>query len=136
MADETALEILSWTESGYKPLVFAAGWQVALMNWEPLYDLESAGEIERHNHTDEVFVLLTGRAVMIVVTPAGVQVEDMQPGVIYNVRKGVWHNNLSTRDASWVIVEDRDTHLHDNGFRQLTAEELAALKAQLPDWVT
>ena len=135
MADDTALEILGWTEVGYKPLVFAAGWQVALMNWEPLYDLENVGVIERHNKTDEVFVLLSGRAVMFVVSPAGLQIEDMQPGVIYNVRKGVWHNNISTRDASWVIVEDRDTHLNDNEFRQLTAEELAALKAGLPDWV-
>jgi mannose-6-phosphate isomerase-like protein (cupin superfamily) len=136
MADDTALEILGWTESGYKPLVFAPGWQVALMNWEPLYDLENVGEIERHNHTDEVFVLLTGRAVMFVVTPAGVQVEDMQPGVIYNVRKGVWHNLVSTRDASWLIVEDRDTHVHDCDYRDLTGEELVTLKARLPDWVT
>jgi mannose-6-phosphate isomerase-like protein (cupin superfamily) len=136
MADDVALEILDWTEVGYKPLVFGSGWQVALMNWEPLYDLENVGQIERHNHTDEVFVLLSGRAVMFVVSRAGVQVEDMRPGVIYNVRKGVWHNNLSTRDASWVIVENRDTHLNDNEFRQLTTEELAALKAQLPDWVT
>jgi len=42
------LAILNNTEEGYKPLVFSADWQVAHLNWEPLFDLENAGEIERN----------------------------------------------------------------------------------------
>jgi mannose-6-phosphate isomerase-like protein (cupin superfamily) len=135
MASDPHLEVLGWEEEGYKPLVFAPGWQVALLNWEPVFDLDRLGEIERHNQTDEVFVLLSGRAVLFVVSAAGLHVEDMQPGLVYNVRKGVWHNLISTRDASWLIVEDRDTHLHDCEYRELTADERAALFARLPDWV-
>ena len=55
-------------------------------------------------------------------------------GVVYNVRAGVWHNLVSTRDATWIIVENRDTHLDDCEYRQLVPEERAQLDASLPDW--
>jgi hypothetical protein len=41
MTDDTALDILGWDETGYKPLVLDAAWQVALLNREPLFDLEA-----------------------------------------------------------------------------------------------
>jgi mannose-6-phosphate isomerase-like protein (cupin superfamily) len=132
---EEPLEILNYIKEGYKPLVFSADWQVALLNWEPICDLENAGEIERHVHTDEVFVLWKGRGLLFVATPQGLQVEDMQPGVIYNVRRGVWHNLLSTRDASWIIVENRDTHLHDTEIRQMTGDEWHTLNENIPEWL-
>lgn len=132
---ERGLEEFSWDETGYQPLVFSHDWQVALLNWEPIFQLDKLGEVERHNQTDEVFVLTRGKAVLFTVDNLGLQVVEMKPGVIYNVRQGVWHNLTSSRDASWIIVENRDTHLHDCEFRQLTREELARLKSNLPTWV-
>ncbi len=128
------LEVYEWSEDGYKPLVFSHDWQAAILNWEPIFDLEKIGEVERHNQTDEVFVLTKGRAVLFTIDEQGMQIEEMKIGVIYNVLKDVWHNLTSTRDASWIIVENRDTHLHDCEFRQLSAEELARLEAKLPTW--
>jgi hypothetical protein len=128
------LEIHEWNEDGYKPLVFSHDWQAAILNWEPVFDPEGIGDVERHNQTDEVFVLTRGRAVLFTIDGIGMQVVEMQIGVIYNVRKGVWHSLISTRDASWIIVEDRDTHLGDCEFRQLSAEELSHLRANLPNW--
>lgn len=131
---ERGLEVLDWNQVGYQPLVFSHDWQVALLNWEPIFDLEQIGEVERHNQTDEVFVLLKGRAVIFTVDDQGMQTEDMKPGAVYNVRKRVWHNLTSTRDASWVIVENRDTHLRDCEFRKLNSQELNLLKENLPVW--
>ena len=130
------LQVHEWRETGYQPLVFSPAWQVALLNWEPLFDLANAGEIERHNRTDEVFILTQGRAILFTIDEQGMQVEEMLPGVVYNVRQGVWHNLLSTRDATWVIVEDRDTHLHDCEYRRLSPPELAHLKSNLPAWIS
>jgi hypothetical protein len=48
--------------------------------------------------------------------------------------KGVWHNLVSTRDASWIIIENRDTHLGDCELRQLSKTEMTTLKANLPVW--
>jgi hypothetical protein len=132
---ERGLQVFTWNETGYQPLVFSSDWQVALLNWEPTFELEKLGEVERHNHTDEVFILTRGKAVLFTVDAKGLQMEEMIPGAIYNVRQGVWHNLTSTRDASWIIVENRDTHLHDCEFRPLNAEELSELKVNLPAWV-
>jgi mannose-6-phosphate isomerase-like protein (cupin superfamily) len=129
------LEIYTYDERGYKPLVFYAGWQVALLNWEPSYELANAGEIERHVNTDEVFVLWRGHGLLFSSTLQGFEVADIRPGVIYNVPKGVWHGLLATRDASWIIVKDRDTHLHDTEIRQMNADELRQLRTNLPEWV-
>jgi hypothetical protein len=117
------------------PLVFSHDWQVALLNWEPIFDLDNAGVIERHKQTDEVFVLVKGKAVLFTITTAGdFSVEEMLPGVVYNVLRGCWHNLISTHDATWIIVENRNTHLEDGEFRQLTDIELASLHPQLPEW--
>ncbi len=136
MSAGPGLEIYTWSQAGYQPLVFSHDWQVALLNWEPIFDLEKAGEIERHNQTDEVFVLVKGKAVLFCVTPDGkMTVEDMRPNVIYNVTQGTWHNLLSTRDATWIIVENRDTHLGDSEYRQLSSNEKSDLLACLPEWI-
>jgi hypothetical protein len=128
------LEIHEWIEDGYKPFVFSHDWMVSILNWEPIFALDKVGEIERHNKTDEVFVLTKGRAVIFTSDGQGMQVEEMKIGAVYNVLKGVWHNLISTRDASWIIIENRDTHLNDCEFRQLSAEELGNLKSNLPLW--
>lgn len=129
------LQIFDWQGVGYRPLVFSHDWQVAILNWEPLFDLDKLSEIERHNQTDEVFILWRGRGALFVAGPEGLRIEDMRPGVVYNVPRGVWHNLLATPDASWIIVENRDTHLHDTEIRQLTAVEIGQLKANLPSWI-
>lgn len=135
MIHSDSLKIFNWTGQGYQPLVFSHDWQVALLNWEPIFDLNKVGEIERHNQTDEVFVLVKGRAVLFTIGADGLQAEDMQAGFVYNVMQGSWHNLISTRDASWVIVENCDTHLRDTELRQLTPTELNELKTRLPDWL-
>jgi mannose-6-phosphate isomerase-like protein (cupin superfamily) len=129
------LGVYYWTENGYQPLVFYDGWQVALLNWEPAYDLKNAGDIECHEYTDEVFVLWKGHGLLLVSSPDGLRAVDMLPGVIYNVPHGVWHTLLATRDVSWVIVESRDTHLNDTHVRRMTNGEWQHLRASLPEWV-
>jgi len=129
------LEVHEWNGVGYQPFVFSHDWMVSILNWEPIFDLEKIGEVERHNQTDEVFVLTKGKAVLFTIDEQGLQITVMKPGVIYNVLKGVWHNLTSTRDASWIIIENRDTHLNDCEFRQLSNEELTHLKTNLPEWV-
>ena len=128
-------EIHEWTGEGFKPLVFSEGWQAARLNWEPLFDRRNLDEIERHNHSDEVFVLLRGRAVLFTRPEGGaLKAVEMDASKIYNVRAGVWHNLVATRDASFLIVENRDTHIHDTEIRSITEDELAQLDLQLPEW--
>lgn len=129
------LEIYEWAGEGFAALVFTEGWQAALLNWEPLFDRRNLDEIERHNHTDEVFVLLRGRAVLFTRPDGGaLEAVEMETGKIYNVPAGLWHNLAATRDVCFLIVENRDTHLNDTEIRPITHDELAQLDAQLPAW--
>jgi len=129
------LAAYEWSEAGFRPLVFSHDWQVALLNWEPPFDLDRVGEVERHNQTDEVFALIKGSAILFTIDEQGMQIEEMRIGIVYNVRRGVWHNLVSTRDAAWIIVENRDTHLHDCEYRRLSVEERNLLRSNLPAWV-
>ncbi len=63
--------------------------------------------LEKHLKTDEIFVLLKGRAMLLV----GKKAEQiiMEKGNMYNVKKGVWHNIKVGQDALLLIVENHDT---------------------------
>lgn len=118
------LEVFGWGGLGYKPLTFEEYWQIAILNWEPIFALENAHEIEAHQDTDEVFVLMRGKAMIFFATATGMRCEVMVPSKIYNV----------TRDASWVIVETRDMDLWDTTIQPLAEIEKTQLRANAPDW--
>ena len=134
-SEKSGLEILSNEEEGYHPMIMSGDWLVALMNWEPRFDLTGVGKIERHNETEEVFVLLHGKCVLFIKTSTGLSAFDMQPGVLYNVDRGTWHNVIGTQDAKWLIVEAKNTAVDNSNYDQLSGEEIQALKAQYPDWL-
>ena len=108
---------------------------VALLNWEPIMNLENAKEIERHNKSNETFILLSGQAALYVTRSNNLQVLEMQPGLVYNVTAGTWHNILATHDVKLAIVENRNTHLDDSETRSLNTQELLSLKSNLPKWI-
>jgi hypothetical protein len=128
------LEVIPYKGEGYAPLLFSAGWMVAILNSDPSMDSTNLSEMERHAQTDEVFGLWCGRAALVVKEGAEIQVTELQPGVIYNVRSGGWHTVIASRDASMWIVENRDTHLHDTELRRMTVVELAQARRRLPEW--
>lgn len=123
-----------WTGIGYKPLVFTPSWMTAILNWEPGCDLQNVSEIEVHRNTDEVFVLWRGHGALFFLENDVIQVVDMKPGVIYNVPAGVWHGCLGSVDVSWIIMENRDTHLYDTELRKLNSNEIQMIHEQAPAW--
>jgi mannose-6-phosphate isomerase-like protein (cupin superfamily) len=129
------IDVHRWQGEGYRPFVSYRDWLVALMNWEPRFDPANVGQVERHNQTDEIFVLTHGRGVLFVATDENVQAIDMQPGVIYNVTCGTWHSVIGTRASSWLIVESNDTSAENTDHRSLTESELQNLKKQYPTWL-
>ena len=129
------VDAFGWDGEGYQPFVSHRDWLVALMNWEPRFDIMNVGKVERHNQTDEVFILTRGRGVLFIDDDENIQVFDMEPGIIYSVTSGTWHNVIGTRESSWLIVESNDTSEENTDFRELTAEELQTLRKQYPDWL-
>lgn len=134
MKEQTELQIYQWNQPGYKPLVFSHDWQIAILNWEPAALAASITEVERHTCTDEVFVLTCGTAALVTTSEEKLEITEAIPGVIYNIKMGCWHTVIGMRGASWVIVENRDTHINDTEMRPLTPEELIIFREQLPEW--
>lgn len=87
------IETLRYDENGYKSLVFFENWRVALMNDGPKTTVEGIAYFQKHDETDEVFVLLEGRCVLLMAgfgeNPGEISAVDMEPGSMYNVKKKV-----------------------------------------------
>jgi len=120
---EDILAIREYEGEGYKALIDFKSWRVAILRWAPFMAVEKLDSMERHTQTDEVFVLLSGCASIVLGgNDKGVdevQVQEMQAGKLYNVRKNAWHAVLMSQDASILIVEESNTGEGNTDYCQL-----------------
>lgn len=131
--DEKLLEIREHRETGYSPVIDYGAWRVAILNHSPDLRPENLNTMQRHNETDEVFVLLCGRCLLFVAdgdeTASEIYAENMKPYRVYNVKKAVWHTHALSKDAMVLIVENRDTTFDNSPFCRLNkAQKLAILE--------
>ena len=124
---ESLLEIHRHDGPSYKPLVDFESWRVAVLNFSPDLLPENLTRMQRHNETDEVFVLLQGRCILFVGEGSdcvtGIHGEDLQPGQVYNVKQAVWHTHTLSPDAKVLVVENRDTTYDNSPFVALTPDQ-------------
>lgn len=121
---EDLLEIREHIGPGYRPVVDFGAWRVAILNHSDDLLPENLTRMQRHNQTDEVFVLLKGRCILFLgegnETITSVHAENMSLFKIYNVKKSAWHTHTLSRDAMVLIVENRDTTYDNSPFCDLT----------------
>ena len=113
------LKIDSYDGVGYRPVHDFGAWRVALLNHGPRFDTATMQDLERHTETDEVFVLLSGKAELII--GEKMQHVPMENGKVYTVLKGVWHGISVSEDAKVLIVENADT-TKENTVHKLLSE--------------
>jgi len=115
---------------GYKALVYFEDWRVAFLNDDPSrFRRETMPYLERHNETDEVFVLTSGQCTLYIGdgkgdTPGKIETIEMEPNKMYNVKKGVWHNLTGNEDMVLLIVENANTSKQNSDFYPVTAQML------------
>ena len=123
------------TEDGYNPFLIREGWQVAQLNYVAKHGLDDIDDVEMHALTDEVFILMRGRAALITASFEGdeptFEVENMRVGVTYNIPAGVWHNIAMDKNAQIIIIERNNTHLEDVAHKTITDEQLQRVYAQI-----
>ncbi|MCI0473347.1 MAG: hypothetical protein L0Y76_07180 [Ignavibacteria bacterium] len=121
---EKLLEVLEYDKKGYSPLVDFESWRVAVLNFSDDLLPENIKAMQRHNETDEVFVLLSGRCILFIgdgdERVTDIFAENMEPFKIYNVKKSVWHTHTLSGDAKVLIVENKNTTHENSPFRTLT----------------
>jgi len=128
------VEIAGHTGPGYKPLLESSGdWMAAIMNGSAT-SWSVPDIIEQHAGTDELFVLVAGRAYMIVAgngpEPGAIVQQEMQRHVLYNVKAGTWHINPMTQDATFVIIEETGTNIDGSREVNLTAAQRKAIRIE------
>jgi len=110
---ETLLEIRQYNGEGYQPLVDFGAWRVAVLRFCDELRPKNLTAMQRHDETDEVFVLLAGRCILFLgegqSQVQALHAVDLEPLKLYNVKRAVWHTHALSEDASVLIVENRTT---------------------------
>jgi mannose-6-phosphate isomerase-like protein (cupin superfamily) len=104
---------------------------VAVLNFSTELLPEHLTNMQRHNDTDEVFVLLAGRCILFTgegrETITRIHAEDLRPNRVYNVRQGVWHTHTLSPDARVLVVENQNTTWDNSPFTPLTDPQMGEL---------
>ena len=124
-------------EEGYHPFLIREGWQVAQLNYIKEQHIDNIYRIDAHHETDEVFVLLKGKAVLILASinednPI-FEVELMKPFITYNIPKNAWHNIAMEKGSEVLIVEKSNTHLNDFSYFNLCQDKIQQLKKMVKE---
>lgn len=107
-------------------------WMVGIKNWKPANDILGIDCLERHNQTDELFVLLSGECTLIFAneTSDGIALDavKMEPYKIYNIPATLWHNTVTQKDTKLVLIEDPSTSMDNSDILPLTEEQIVEIR--------
>ncbi len=126
------IEVSSYQGEGYLPMIDYGAWRVAILRYCEELEVQNLATMQKHDETDEVFVLLEGNCVLFT---GGTQDRideidaiSMEPLQLYNVKKGTWHTHTLDRAATVLIVENRDTAESNSPTGRLTSEQVEQLQ--------
>jgi mannose-6-phosphate isomerase-like protein (cupin superfamily) len=102
--------------NGFDTVHTFENWKVAFITCAPQYG--ELKELKRHMLTDEVFVLVDGRATIYTLEKEKLVQTRMEKGKLYVVEKATWHHVQVSSDALLAVVENRDTCKENTERRQ------------------
>lgn len=107
-------ETYEYEADGYQKLFHHHNWRVAILNYIDELDLDKIQYVESHNLTDEVFVLMEGKATLFFAEETDKQITKfislpLQSGKVYKIPAGVFHTHTLSSDAKLLIVEEENT---------------------------
>jgi ureidoglycolate hydrolase len=140
--DENLLEICEFTGIGYQPIIDFSEWRVAILNYIDEIHPENIEKMERHNETDEVFVLMKGQGILFLgegqECAVKIHSQVLESGKVYNVKRSVWHSVVLSLDGSVLIVENRNTGMENSSYFSLDPKQRSLIvtisKREISDW--
>ena len=107
-------------------------WRVGIKNWKPANDITHINCLERHNKTDELFVLLAGKCVLLFANEVEgelvIDTVDMEPMKVYNIPSTLWHNTVTMKETKLILVEDSATDMKNSDVVMLSEPQIAKVK--------
>ena len=129
--NEKWIETKEYRGPAYVPVVDYDAWRVAIMRYCDDLLVDNLCYMQKHDETDEVFVLLEGKCILYAAgegeTLEEIEGIDLEPLKVYNVKKGIWHTHALSEDATVLIVENRDTDDSNSPRLDMNSEEKEAL---------
>ena len=126
------IEVKEFSGEGMSRIYENQKWTVGIKNWKPANDISGIDCLERHNETDELFVLLGGRCTLIYANEKGQNLEiealKMEPFKVYNIPATLWHNTVTRKDTKMVLIEDSSTGSHNSDVLSLKEDQIAQVK--------
>ena len=109
-------------------------WMVGIKNWKPANDIANIDCLERHNESDELFVLLAGKCALLFANEkegGGLDIKAvaMEPMKVYNIPKTLWHNTVTMKDTKLILVEDSATGSKNSEVLTLNAAQIVEAMA-------
>ena len=114
--------------------VFENGkWTVGIKNWKPANDVTGIDCLERHNKTDELFVLVEGSCTLVYAneTEGGLEfgAVKMEKDKVYNIPATLWHNTITCKDTKMILIEDSNTSMENSDILNLTEAQIAEMRS-------
>lgn len=100
----------------------------AFIKHSKAYSFGKVYEMKRHNETDEIFVLLKGKAVMLTMEEGKFLETELEKNTAYSVQSGTWHYLALSGDAQVFVTENADTDSSNTDIIELGEEYLLQMK--------
>lgn len=121
-------EIYSHEAEGIQCVFDNKKWVVCIKNWKPNNDIDQIQYLEIHHATDEQFILVEGKALLLAASRGeqgfDIQVVPMERGKVYNVPQDTWFNTITQKDTKLVYVQDAGTTGKNSEYQDMTEKEL------------
>ena len=100
---------------GFEPVFHTPNFKCAFITQSPQYAYGKVKEMKRHNDSDEIFVLLSGSAVLLTREEGSTEytITPLEYQTAYNVQQGTWHY-LAVSDDALVFVAESGTMKKEN----------------------
>ena len=108
-------------------------WTVGIKNWKPANDVTGIDCLERHNKTDELFVLVEGSCTLVYANETAGGLEfgavKMEKDKVYNIPATLWHNTITCKDTKMILIEDSNTSMKNSDILNLTEAQIAEMRS-------
>ena len=101
-------------------------WTVGIKNWKPANDINGIDMLERHNLTDELFVLVSGSCTLIYAEPDG---NGLKFSTLIIMETFISKMRRLKGVRKMILIEDSNTSMDNSDIYQLSAAQLAEIRA-------
>lgn len=107
-------------------------WLVCIKNWKPDNDINGIHRLEVHRETDEQFILVKGKAILMVSERKDdrfdIELIEMELGKIYNVPQDTWFYTIMQKDTKMMYVQDANTTNENSEYCEMSEAELVDVR--------